>query len=94
MSWSASEGKQIWIENNFRKPDKMIDQLHVGAYLDQQRESVQRHGQCDGRCSHTELIEHYSTGRRVCPHTLQPCQSRRLASIINLFGVINGKRGS
>ena len=69
----ASRGWKIHQAAGYRKPNLMIDASHVVAYLYEQRKRVADSGQCVGGCERTEQIEHYATGKRVCPHTMEEC---------------------
>jgi hypothetical protein len=71
---SIERGRAINL-SGVQKPDKMIDQRDVCDYLDQQRELVAWSGKCESKCE-TELVEHFATGRMVCPRTLDACPQR------------------
>jgi hypothetical protein len=83
-------GREMVARGDYRPPS-MVASMNIIAYLDQQRERVATRGQCEGGCDRTDLIEHYATARIVCPRTLQPCQSRRLAAIVQTYQRINNR---
>lgn len=87
---SPELGSEILAANNYQRDGRHLPDMHVVAYLEQQRERVRRFGQCSAGCDCTDIIPHYATGRDVCPHTLQPCTARQLSPILATYGPING----
>jgi hypothetical protein len=71
--------------------EKMIDNLDVLAWLDQNRRHAARTGCCPGGCMGKQMIPHERHGYAVCPMTYEPCQKRRLSRIIQLLGIVNGQ---
>lgn len=52
---------------------KLIDKLDVLAWLQVNREHVQRHGCCPGGCQGKQRVKHEVHGYAVCPMTYEPC---------------------
>lgn len=86
LTWpDASVGREIWHANHFVPPRGAIDGGHVTAYLEQERRTVMLRGQCSAGCDQTEQIQHHTTGRVVCPHTLEPCHLRHITPFLELW---------
>ncbi len=84
-----NRGKWLVETTGIYQQKKMIDKLDVLAWLQVNREHVQRSGCCPGGCG-KELAQHEVHGYSVCPMTYEPCEKIRLSRIISLLGIING----
>lgn len=84
----AARGREINL-SGVQKPDKMLDALAVGDYLDEQRELVAWSGECETKCDRTELVEHFATRKMVCPRTLEECPRHKLRDLMTLYSRIN-----
>jgi len=90
----ATRGEMLVKTTGIYQQEKMIDKLDVLEWLQVNRTHVERTGCCPGGCMDKQLVPHEVHGYAVCPMTYLPCNKRRLSKIIQLLGIVNGKRNS
>lgn len=73
---------------NPKVPDSQVDGYHAHVYLRSQARLVARTGRCEYGCR-CELIELGPSRKLVCPATFEPCPTRAVQPLVELFGKIN-----
>lgn len=69
-------------------PDTQLMAYYARAYTDSQVALVDRTGRCEYRCQ-CDLVELGPSRKLVCPATLEPCPTRAVQPLVELFGKIN-----
>jgi len=91
---SAARGENLVRTTGVYQQDTMTARVAVVNWLVANRTVADRCGECEGGCDEKQMIPHETHGYAVCPLTYLPCKKRRLSKIIQLLGIVNGKRNS
>lgn len=91
---SAARGEHLVRTTGVYQQDTMTARVAVVNWLDANRKVADLCGECEGGCDGKQMIPHETHGYAVCPLTYLPCKKRRLSKIIQLLGIVNGKRNS